>query len=186
MIKQGSKSRCVRALVCALAALAAMAAAIPAAAAAAPAAAEEYDLVLPDPNGGNEPTSAPPAEPPVESEAPAAPPAAAAPTETAAPTSEEADRPSTKPQREPAEQVDQAAIRRDVLFERPDTVAAPTSEIAESSSDDGGLPILLLALIAIGGFCIVATMVRLRRFAGAAAKGVGPAAPHGASGSQSG
>ena len=172
-MKQGRKSRCAWAL---LSALFALSAAAPAASAA-PAAVEEYDLALPDPNGPSDP-NAPAAE---EAPAPVAPgPVAPAPTEAVAPTETApmetaATTPSGEPTPEP-EKLDQAAIRRDVLFERPEKISTPLPKAPyERTRDSASAPTALLGFVAIGAVCIAASLWRMRRFARDAAAHGAPA-----------
>jgi outer membrane biosynthesis protein TonB len=168
-MKQGRKSRCAWAL---LSALFALGAAAPAASAA-PAAVEEYDLALPDPNGPSDPNA------PVPEDAPAPPaPVAPAPTE-AAPTEtaplETVVTPSGKPKPE-REKLYQAAIRRDVLFERPEKISTPLPKAPyQRTRDSASASTALLGFVAIGAVCVAASLWRIRRVARDAAAHSAPA-----------
>lgn len=170
-MKQGRKSRCAWALLSALFALGAVAPA----ASAAPAAVEEYDLALPDPNGPSDPNAPVPEDAP----APVAParvapaPTEAAPAETA--PLETAVTRSGKPKPEP-EKLDQAAIRRDVLFERPEKISTPLPKAPyQRTRDSASVPTALLGFVAIGAVCIAASLWRIRRFARDTAEHSAPA-----------
>jgi hypothetical protein len=148
----------VCALFSALAASFALVVAVPAGATAAPAAVEEYDLALPQDEGPQDPAPAPEAAEPV---APAAPAVPLAPTEEALPVAP----PVVQAPPEPERELDRAAARRDVLFEAPIESAGRESLTVAAPVGDSSLPPVLWLLVALGGACIVATLVRLRRFA---------------------
>lgn len=148
----------------ALAAVVALVVAMPASALAVPAAIEEYDLALPPDDGPKDPAPAPePSDEPAPPGAPSAPtvPAAPTPTEEGLPGEPVTEAATAKPARE----LDQAAARRDVLFEAPVEPAAREMRSLAAPVQDGSLPPTLWLLFGLGGACIVATLVRLRRFA---------------------
>lgn len=170
-MNQGRNSRCVCALLSAFAAIAAPVIAMPASAAAAPAAVDEYDLALPPDDGPADPAPEPSPQP--------APPAAPAdPTVPVAPTATEeglAEDPAAEAAAPGTErELDRAAARRDVLFETPAEPASPGARSLAAPVEDGSLPPLLWLVFGLGGACIIATLVRLRRFA--VALGASPAA----------
>lgn len=161
---QGRNSRCVCALLSALAAIAAPALATPASAAAGPAAIDEYDLALPPDDGPADPAPAP--EPSPEPAPPAAPtdptvPVAPAPAGEGLPAATADEAAAPRPQRE----LDQAAARRDVLFETPAELASRDARSLAAPVEGSSVPPVLWLLFGLGGACIIATLVRLRRFA---------------------
>lgn len=162
-MNQGRKSRCVCALFSVLAAFAAVVLAGPASATAAPAAVDEYDLALPPDDGPQEPAPAPEPEP-----EPAPPVAPTDPTVPVAPTGEPVPyEAASEAAPEPERKLDVAAARRDVLFEAPAEPPAREARTLAAPAEDSSLPPMLWVLFGLGGACIVATLVRLRRFAAA-------------------
>ena len=165
-MKQGRKSRCARALLSALAASAALVVAVPATAAATPAAIDEYDFQPPVTEPPQEPT--PPTEP-----TPTTPVAPTSPTDPTAPVAPESTTGGevvpgapigAVP--EPERILDRVAARRDVLFEAPAEPPTREARTVAAPAEDGSLPPALWLLFGLGGVCIVATLLRLRRFAG--------------------
>ena len=160
-----------------LAAFAAVVVAGPASATAAPAAIDEYDLALPHDDGPQDPAPVPGAEPgpaaPIAPTAPITPTDSSVPitpTEESSPDEGVTEAASAEPERE----LDAAAARRDVLFEAPAESPAREARTLAAPRENGSLPPMLWLLFGLGGACIVATLVRLRRFALGASPGAVP------------